>query len=379
MHKVGFIVEQALGHVTHGKNLQALVPQDGDIEPFWGLPAFETHGIAGKIPLFNSNWTVRAGLRTRRLLRQISRQTQLDGLFFHTQVTAVLSPDWLKRLPSVVSLDATPLQYDALGTFYNHQTSSGWLEGIKYKLNRDCYQLANHLVVWADWTKKGLIADYGVPAEKITVIPPGVHTKAWLNSSNRPKQRDEVKILFVGGNLARKGGNLLLEAVQALRQQNLVALNGSAQPVTVALHLVTKDDVPAQPGVTVYNDMQPNSPALKQLYHDCDIFCLPTYGDCLPMVLSEAGAAGMPAVATDIAGIPEIVHEGETGFLVPPGNSEALSKALRRLIEDPALRCRQGKQATKLITTQFDAQKNSQKLLEIIKNTIIESKEINQT
>ncbi len=372
MIRIGFIVEQALGHITHGKNLQALVPQDKEIDPYWGFPAWETNGIAGKIPLFNSNWTVRAGLRARRLLRHMSQKADLDGLFFHTQVPAILATDWLKKLPSVVSLDATPLQYDSLGEFYDHQASPSWLERAKYKLNQDCYHAARHLVTWSAWAKQGLIDDYDVPASKITVIPPGVHSAAWLNPNGAAeKSPATVKILFVGGDLQRKGGALLLEAVRALRQQKLVAVNGATQPVEVELHLVTREKAPAEAGVKVYNDMQPNSPELKELYHSCHIFCLPTYGDCLPMALSEAGAAGMPSVSTDIAGIPEIVRPGETGFLIPPGDAGALTRALRQLVEDPSLRQRQGRQAVELVAAQFDAEKNTRQLLSIIKNIIL--------
>ena len=84
--------------------------------------------------------------------------------------------------------------------------------------------------------------------------------------------------------------------------------------------------------------MQANSDPLKQLYFDSDIFCLPTYGDCLPMVLSEAGATELPVVSTDVAAIPEIVQDGETGFIIPPGDAQAITTALRRLVEDPTLR-----------------------------------------
>jgi glycosyltransferase involved in cell wall biosynthesis len=113
--------------------------------------------------------------------------------------------------------------------------------------------------------------------------------------------------------------------------------------------------------------MQPNSAPLKQLYHDSDIFCLPTYGDCLPMVLSEAGAAGIPCVATRVAGIPEIVLDGETGFLMPTGDVPALTESLRRLIEGPDLRARMGERAVAVVSERFDAERNAMRLLELLK------------
>jgi glycosyltransferase involved in cell wall biosynthesis len=369
-HNIAFIVEQALGHITYGKNLEIAVPKDPEINPYWGFPAWETDGIAGKIPLYNSNWTVRAGWRARGHLRRIAKQTKLDGIFFHTQVTAVLSPDWLKRIPGIVSLDATPLQYDEFGAAYDHETGSGWLESAKFKLNQRCYNLAKHLVVWAAWTKRSLVDDYGVSPDKITVVHPGVQTAQWHNPNPRSFHNSNVKILFVGGNLDRKGGQLLLEAVRILRQESLVAQNGSVKPVQVELHLVTRDHVVPEPGVFVYNNLKPNTPELKEMYYTSDIFCLPTYGDSMPLVLSEAGAAGLPVVSTGIAAIPEIVRDGETGHIVPMGDIRALTEALRHLVQNPDIRQAQSKRAVEVISQTFDSERNTQQLLAKIKDVV---------
>ncbi len=358
LYNIGFVLEQALGHVTHAKNLQANISNDPDVRPHWALIPFETHGLAARIPLYKSNWTVRAGLRARRSLRRLTRHTTLDALFFHTQVPAVLAADWLQRYPGIVSLDATPLQYDQLGPYYQHDPGPPWLERIKWQLNRRCFQLARHLVTWSQWAKDGLIEGYGVPADKITVIPPGVNVHEWQRPAPRTRHEGPVKILFVGANLERKGGLLLIEAFRALR------------PLGVELHLVTKDHVPAEPGVFVYHGMQPNSAPLKALYHQADIFALPTFGDCLPMVLSEAAAAGLPAVTTRVAAIPEIVRDGETGLLIPAGDLNALTEALRRLITRPDERLRFGARATIHVSRMYDARHNAGRLLDLIKGEV---------
>jgi glycosyltransferase involved in cell wall biosynthesis len=366
-YQIGFVIEQALGHVTHTQNLQANVPKDPAVRAHWALPVWQKNGLGSKLPVYKSNWTVQAGLQARRALAGLRGQVKLDALFFHTQVTAVLSPDWLRRVPSVVSLDATPLQYDRLGQFYAHEAGPAWLEGIKYRLNHACFQRARHLVTWSEWAKQGLVTEYGVPADKVTVIPPGVNSREWERPAARRPHKNTAKILFVGGDLERKGGLLLLQAFRNLRQQGAIAINGNGTAVDVELHLVTKTNVPAEANLFVYNDMQANSPALKQLYYDCDIFCLPTYGDCLPMVLSEAGAAGLPAVTTCVAAIPEIVQDGVTGFLVPPGDVAALTAALHGLIANPELRIRQGQQAVERVRQKFDAEENALRLLELLK------------
>lgn len=363
VYNIAFVIEQALGHVTHGKNLQTNVAKDPEVQPYWALVPWETRGLAARLPVYRSNWTVRAGWRARRMVAGIAGQVRLDAILFHTQVPAVLSVNWLRRIPGVVSLDATPLQYDELGEFYGHAAGPAWLERFKWRLNRDCLAAARRVVAWTAWTKSGLVRDYETPAEKVTVIPPGVNVRDWLSPVSRAGRAGSVKILFVGGDLERKGGLLLLQAFRAIRAG---AAGGDAAS-GVELHLATRAELPSEPGLFVYNNMQPNSPALKKLYYDCDIFCLPTYGDCLPMVLSEAGAAGLPSVATAVAGIPEIVQEGETGLLVPRGDVSALTVALARLVADADLRLRMGGRAVEVVTAGFDAERNTFRLLELLK------------
>lgn len=358
VYNIGFVMEQALGHVTHTKNLQANVPHDPDVRAHWGLVPFEVSGLAARLPIYKSNWTVRAGLRARASVARLARNTRLDALFFHTQVPAILASDWVRRIPSIVSLDATPIQYDRLGQFYQHAQGPAWLESLKWRLNRDCYRAARHLVSWSRWAKQSLVDDYEVSADNVTVIPPGVTVKDWMRPTPRARRDGPVKLLFVGANLERKGGLLLLEAFRALR------------PLGVELHLVTKDTVAAEPGLLVYNQMQPNSAPLKALYHDCDIFALPTMGDCLPMVLSEAGAAGMAVVSTDVAAIPEIVRNEETGLTVPAGDAKALEEALRRLVLQPDLRLKLAERAVTYVAREYDAQKNAGRLLDLLKGEV---------
>ncbi len=364
-HTFGFVLEQALGHRTHSNNLRTNVPSDHTVEALWAEIPFEVEGLAARLPLYRSNWTVRAGLRARRAVAQMRReQGEIDALFFHTQVPAVLATNWVRRIPSIVSLDATPRQYDELGQFYQHEQGPAWLENIKWRLNRRCFHHAQHLVTWSRWAKQGLVDDYGVAPDKITVISPGVNVTAWTRPTPRTeaahKAGEPVKILFVGGDLERKGGLLLLEAFRALRDE---------QParVPVELHLVTRDGMEAEPGLFVYNDMQPNSEPLKQLFHTCDIFCLPTYGDCLAMVLSEASAAEMPLITTKVGGLPEIAHHEETGLLVPTGSVPALLDALRRLLANPIERVEMGQRARALVQREFDAEQNTVKLLTLLK------------
>ena len=73
-----------------------------------------------------SNWSMRASLRARRLLA--GTKQPYDALFFHSQVTALFSIAQMRRIPTVISLDATPRNYDAVGAAYGHRRGMQVLE-----------------------------------------------------------------------------------------------------------------------------------------------------------------------------------------------------------------------------------------------------------
>jgi len=365
--RVGFVLERSLGHITHAANLARILPDVTSIRAELCEVPYDVSGRTRHIPVYNSNWTVRAGVRAWKAIRRMQKREALDALFIHTQVPAVLSQRWMSRVPSVVSLDATPIQYDELGEHYAHGTGSPRVEALKYRANRSCLHRAVHVVTWSEWAKGGVVDDYGVAPDRVTVIPPGVTPALWWHPLPDIDASGPVRILFVGGDLERKGGDVLLRSFIALRDLQA----GRPGAPELELHLVTRSAVDASPGVHVHHDLGPNSPALIALYHRCHIFCLPTRGDCLPMVLSEAGAAGLPSVSTSVAGIPEIVRDGETGLVVPVDDGPALTRALRVLVDDPALRRRLGRAAQRLVSTEFDADQNARRLVDLLLETAV--------
>jgi glycosyltransferase involved in cell wall biosynthesis len=358
--RFGFLLEQTLGHRSYADSLCRILPTIDSIEPVIRSIHFEPRDQLVRMPGY-SNWTVRAGIRTGRVLREMA-EPPVDALFFHTQVVATLAGRWMKRIPAVVSLDATPRQYDEMGLLYEHRIASRPIEAAKHVLNRRCFHLAANLVAWSEWCRDSLVGEYEVPPEKITVIAPGVDIGQWSPPTGRRHDDGVIRILFVGGDIQRKGGALLVEAVRRVR----ALLTSSADAPTVELHLVTNADVADEPGVHVHRHVQPNSPQLIDLYHRASIFCLPTLGDCLPMVLSEAGAAGLPVISTRIGAIDEIIHDGDNGLLVAPGDVDALAAALHRLVNSPDLRRRMGQRAEKIVAERFNTDVNVRKLVDVL-------------
>ncbi len=357
--KIGFALEHSLGHTTHARNLQAALAADSLIQPqLVELPFHNTPGAWARLPGVRSNWSLRASLGAYLGLRG----QHLDALFFHTQVTALLSAGLLRQTPGLISLDATPVQYDRLGAHYGHTPGNGKLESLKARLNQRAFTAARGLITWSQWTKDSLIADYGVPADKIHVIAPGVDIAAWdaARALRKPRSSDSpLNLLFVGGDFVRKGGDTLLAAFERL-----------PKPIRqkAHLHLVTQaTDITPQANITVHNGVTPNSERLRTLFAEADLFVFPTRADCLPQAVLEALAASLPVITTAVGALPEVVLENETGKLVPVGDEAALTAALEHLLADHALRLRLGDNARQEALSRFDAAVNYPRILARLK------------
>jgi glycosyltransferase involved in cell wall biosynthesis len=348
-----FVMEQHLGHGTFYQNLRRSLQSEKALETHWVEITYANSGAWWETLQFLPAH-VRGTLCGRRQVRQGLRQQTNDIAFFNTQVPAVLGGRIIRRQPYMLCTDITPHQYDQMATAYGHRTDRHWLiKRYKHWANVTLFRQAKHIVPWSQWVRRSLIADYGVAADRITVIPPGVDTARW-QPRPRGQHSGRVQILFVGGDFYRKGGEKLLQAFRALPA-------GSAQ-----LALVTRSAIEPGEGVTVYNTLQPNSPELIDLYQRSDLFVLPTNAEAFGIAAVEAGAAGLPVIATNVGGVSDIVIDNHTGFLLPTNEADQLRARLLTLIEDDARRAQMGDAARKQVELHFDARKNAARILELL-------------
>jgi glycosyltransferase involved in cell wall biosynthesis len=155
---------------------------------------------------------------------------------------------------------------------------------------------------------------------------------------------DEPFLLFAGDLSRFKGVEVMLRAYSGLRHPPPLVLIGRRCTDTPA-------DVP--PGVLMLGSWP--HPALMAAWRRCMLGLLPSIGpETFGIVLLEAMAAGRPVIASRIGGPAEVVLDGETGYLVPPGDAEALQTAIQHLLDDPDLRMRMGRAAQQW-ATQFRA------------------------
>jgi glycosyltransferase involved in cell wall biosynthesis len=355
-----FVMEQTLGHVPFAQNLRRAFDADPEVKVNWLPITFPAETRLEKLPVIRNNWSFRGSLKARRAVNAERKAKGKPDLYlFHTQVVSLLSSGWLgKETPVIVSLDATPLNYDRVGAAYGHSAGNPQVEKIKFWLNQRAFNGADYLVTWSEWARQSLIVDYGVAGAKVEVIPPGTNLEFWdFSREARPAHPEgKTRLLFVGGDFERKGGKLLYEVFR----QKLAD--------KCELHLVTKGQVEEGNGVSVHRNVSPNSPELQALFRQADVFVLPTEGDCLPVAITEAMAAGLPVVSTSVGAIEEAVVQGENGFVIKPGDGIELAKVLEQLVASPELRRRMGTNSRERAETSFDAAKNGQRLLEICKS-----------
>lgn len=209
-------------------------------------------------------------------------------------------------------------------------------------------QWIDRIIVPARATRSVLIRRHGMIPRRITAVPNGVEETPPLSEQDRADLRrswgagpETVVIGIVGRLTRRKGHHDLLRAVEplavdpALPPWLLVAVGEGEE----ADRLRAQGEGLARAGRLRWLGQRADAPRLMRAF---DLLTLPSTVETMPLTLLEGMAAGLPIVASDIYGIPEVVEPGETGWLVPPGDVAALRTRLRELLGDATRRREMG-------------------------------------
>ena len=195
---------------------------------------------------------------------------------------------------------------------------------------KQTYQNAAMTFTISTILQRTLIEEYDCDPDKVACI--GVGTSFKTEASPQRKAASGKNILFVGIDWERKGGPHLVEAFRKVLQVHPDA------------HLTI---VGCKPDVDVPNCTSVGLipvEEVKPAYEAASIFCLPTLREPFGVVFIEAFYYKLPIVATRIGAIPDIVDEGESGYLVEPGNIDQLADRLIDLLDDPDRSRRFGEQ-----------------------------------
>jgi len=170
-----------------------------------------------------------------------------------------------------------------------------------------------------------------------------------------------LDLVCTGRLVPEKGHRTLLEAVHQLRGRGVqlrVTLIGSGPELTQLQSFVIAYDLAHV--VTFTSAL--SHPQTLGLLRKADIFVLASFAEGIPVALMEAMSLGIPCVSTSIAGIPELIHSGVDGLLVPPANPHALAGALESLVLDADLRKRLGTSARERVINHYNLPLNQEML-----------------
>jgi glycosyltransferase involved in cell wall biosynthesis len=237
---------------------------------------------------------------------------------------------------------------------------------VRHMFTRASAVLVLHQIIYeksVDWAgPKGRVEILYNPVELDAFDPP------------RPAEDGRPPTILMMGEIGeRKGAFDLLQAIPQILEVEPTACfrfagNGETDKLSeMAQGLGIADNVDVM-GWTA-------GPEKIEAFQTADIYCLPSYAENLPVSVLEAMAARLPVVGTPVAGTPEEIIEGETGFMVTPGDISALADRLIRLIQDPALRARMGQAGRVRAATHFDNEVVCTRLISLWKTAIAESTE----
>jgi len=184
------------------------------------------------------------------------------------------------------------------------------------KRQRRIYEASALCCVTTPWVKESLLRDYRVPDEKICIVGLGANVVC----TPRLKDWDAPRILWVGVDWERKGGDILLEAFRR-----------AAIP-RATLDLVGQHPIVDIPGVRGHGIIR-DQDRLRRFFEQATLFVLPSRFDPSPIVFLEAASAGTPCIGTRTAGTRYNV--GPNGECIPPGDIDALVEAMRRMTHPP--------------------------------------------
>lgn len=221
--------------------------------------------------------------------------------------------------------------------------------GPKRWLNRFVLRRARAVTVASEFLA-GAVGEVAGPGASVAVVPFGVDTAVFRPRSD---PGEDFRVGFVKHLRRRYDPSTLVEGFARLAAAEpgaslvmagsgpmLGRLRRRARRLGVAGRIEWLGEVPHE-----------EVPALMRTFH---VLANPSRSESFGVVLAEAGATGIPAAASAVGGVTDVVVDGETGLLVPPGDPQSLAAALARLAADPELRRSMGEAARRRVQERFE-------------------------
>lgn len=269
------------------------------------------------------------GLRERLLRRQI-RESDVDVVLEIGDLAALEVPFFLYQ---DLSYD---VQLEYRGRTYGSERGSPGLPLRTLLRLRDrqarIYDKCSGVFAMSHWSTEKPSSPSGLPRDKVHVVHAGANVPPPTGS---PRTRSglrerQPRLLFVGRNFVRKGGDLVVQAFEILRREHrpdvvLTIAGPSKWPL--------RGEIP--PGIDFLGSVSTSRVAQLQLDHD--VFVMPSRFEPFGIVFAEALSAGIPCIGRDAFAMPEIIEDGVTGYLLDRDDPVALAELITKALESDQL------------------------------------------
>ena len=308
-----------------------------------------------KLPVLQRPLSVRADTSAILQLRELIRQRQPDVLHTHTAKAGATG-----RLGALAAGRARPRA--VVHTYHGHVLSgyfSRRWERVFRRIERLLAHATGRLVAVSDEVRDDLVAFGVAPAERFTVVPYGFDLPEWGPADEKARRRvrgelgladDTLAIGWAGRLTAIKRPLDLVRTLRAVRDDGVEAVlvlvgDGEDRPGVEAL----ARDL----GVSEHCRLVGFQQRIREWYAAADLSLLTSANEGTPVVAIESLAAERPVVATRAGGTATVVTDGESGYLLPVGDTAGLALRVAELARDPELRARLGRNGAADVRTRF--------------------------
>lgn len=228
---------------------------------------------------------------------------------------------------------------------------------------------ARAVVTVSEANARHIVGNLGVPPGRLRIIPCGVDTEQFRAMPGPPRREPAPVIVCVARHVPVKNLGLLLRACGLLRDRG------------VSFRCLSVGDGPSRPelerlrgeleleGLVEFAGAMEHQGVLRS-WHQASVAVLSSENEGMPVCLMEAASCSVPAVATAVGGIPELIDHGVTGLLVAPGDADALAAGLQQLLEDPARAAEMGRAARRRVQERFSLSRQIDALLSVWREVI---------
>ena len=242
--------------------------------------------------------------------------------------------------------EVATLWQHATGTLLRHGPRRLVTLSFRRHQEKELLPKATRVVCNSECTKRQVLSAYRVDPDRIVTVHKAVDASSFMRPASLPRdplpgRPLQTRLVFVGTNWQVKAVDVLLKALRDVsRDVPNVTLVVAGQDLSKAAIRAESlcDKLGLSDRVTFLGRVDRNR--LPELFWHSDVFVLPSRMEAFGVAILEALAAGVPVVATDVGGIPEIVRDGVDGLLIPADDPVALAGAIRKVVSDEPLKRR---------------------------------------